>query len=409
VTRHGTSGRKTMKPRRHKTTKSKPSSAQRPARRGHASVLDLQEKLERQAAELEEARQERTAIAEVLRIISSSPGKLEPVFQAMLENAIRICEAKHGHLLLRDDNLFHVAAEVNTPRELAEFFERRGPFEPALGSHLDRLIRTRRLSHTADGTTEIVQGSAAKYGGARSVVRVPMLKDDDLIGAIMIYRTEVRPFTDKQIELVQNFAAQAVIAIENARLLNELRQSLEQQIATANVLRVISSSPGELQPVFETMLQNAIRICDAKFGNIYHWNGDALQVVATHNTPPAFAEVLWRSPLRPHPGSILGRMLATKTVAHATFGPEGDSDPGRDPSTIAAVELGGVRTGLAVPMLKENDLVGAFTVNREEVRPFSEKHASMHRTKKKAPVNAGARVLPCGRAASDPNVWSGRA
>jgi two-component system NtrC family sensor kinase len=342
-----------MKPRRRKTTKSKPSSAQRPARRGHVSVLDLQEKLERQAAELEEARQERTAIAEVLRIISSSPGKLEPVFQAMLENAIRICEAKHGHLLLRDDNLFHVAAEVNTPRELAEFFERRGPFEPALGSHLDRLIRTRRPSHTADGTTKIVQGSAAKCGGARSVVRVPMLKDDDLIGAIMIYRTEVRPFTDKQIELVQNFAAQAVIAIENTRLLNELQQrtadlgeSLEQQTATSEVLRVISSSPGDLEPVFQAMLENAVRICEAKFGTLYRFDDQAFDFAASVGTPPEFREFLRRrGRFQPAPGAepFLERVMRTKQVSHT-------ADEAAEAVSGPSAKLGGARSLVGVPM-----------------------------------------------------------
>ena len=155
-----------------------------------------------------------------------------------------------------------------------------------------------------------------------------MLKEDKLIGAVILYRQEVRPFTDKQIELVKNFAAQAVIAIENARLLNELRQrttdltertadlteALEQQTATSEVLQVISSSPGDLEPVFATMLEKAVRICDAKFGNIYRWDGDVLHVVATHNTPPAFAEAIGRSPLRPDPKSALGRMTATKTA-----------------------------------------------------------------------------------------------
>ena len=162
------------------------------------------------------------------------------------------------------------------------------------------------MTHTPDYTAEPFIGLSAKVAGARSSVSVPMLKDEEFIGAIQIFRLEVRPFTDKQIALLENFAAQAVIAIENARLLNELRQrtddlseSLQQQTATSEVLKVISSSPGELEPVFQAMLEKAVRICDASFGNIFRWDGDALNLVATHNMPPVYAEMRRRSPFHP--------------------------------------------------------------------------------------------------------------
>ena len=193
------------------------------------------------------------------------------------------------------------------------------------------------------------------------------------------------PFTDREIELVVTFADQAVIAIENARLFEaeqqrtrELTESLEQQTATSEVLQVISSSPGDLEPVFETMLENAVRICDATFGNIHRWDGEALHILASLNTPAAFAEFRKRSALRPSPEAPFGRMVATKTVVHVT---DLSADPAyieqRAPTVVAAVELGSVRTILYVPMLKENELIGAFTLSRSEVRPFTDKQIAV--------------------------------
>ena len=287
--RHGTASRKTVRARRRKTTKAKLGSSPIPASRSQSSSVDLQEKLKRQTRELEEAREERAAIVEVLRVISSSPGELEPVFNTILENATRICEAKFGMLTMVQGNEYRVAATYGASPEYVEFMRLRGPFQPEPGSILDRVARTRRVSHTADYAAEAVLGPSARFAGARSAVSVPMIKDDVLIGTIFIYRQEVRPFNDKQIELVKNFAAQAVIAIENARLLNELRESLEQQTATADVLRVISSSPGELEPVFEALLQNAVRICNAKFGNLALLEGDGFRFVAPANANHSFA------------------------------------------------------------------------------------------------------------------------
>ena len=211
--------------------------------------------------ELKQSLERQTATADVLRVISSSPGELQPVFEAMLENAVRICEAKFGALFRFDGENFHVVAQFNSPVALLEALTRRGPFKPTPGISLDHVMRTKQVFHSADMAAEPVPGLAAELGGARTQVTVPMLKDDALIGAIVIYRQEVRPFTEKQIELVQNFAAQAVIAIENARLLNELRQSLEQQTATADVLRIISASPGDLQPVFDDIQLSPGNVC----------------------------------------------------------------------------------------------------------------------------------------------------
>jgi signal transduction histidine kinase len=342
-----------------------------------AHARDLEKKLETRTRELSEASEQQTATSEVLQVISSSPGELEPVFQAMLENATRICDAKFGHLFRLDGDVLHLAAEVGTPLELAEFFRQRGPFQPTPGLQLNRVLRTKHVGHTTDDAAEAVLSPPGRLAGARSIVSVPMLKDDVVIGIITIYRQEVRPFTDKQIELVQNFANQAVIAIENTRLLNELRESLQQQTATADVLSIISSSPGELEPVFRVMLQNAVRVCEAKFGNLFLYEGDVFRIVALHGAPPAYAEARRRDPLvRPPPDSALGRVASTKQVAHIA-----DIKTTRSyiehERFVRGVELAGYQTVVAVPMLKENELIGAIVIFRQEVEPFTDKQIEL--------------------------------
>ena len=249
-------------------------------------------------SELRELLQQQTATSEVLRIISSSPGELKPVFQTMLENAVRVCGAKFGVLYLSEGNGFRTVAMHDVPRAFAELREREPFIVPPPGGGLDRLTNTKQVVHDADelALPPRARGRLGDLAGARSVVTVPMFKDNDLVGAVVIYRQEVRPFTDNQIELLQNFAAQAVIAIENTRLLNELRESLDQQTATSEVLSVISSSPGELEPVFQAMLANAVRICDAKFGNLLLCEADGFRRVALHNAPPAYVEEYQRNP-----------------------------------------------------------------------------------------------------------------
>jgi GAF domain-containing protein len=331
----------------------------------------LLSELRQRTDDLSEALEQQTATSEVLKVISSSPGELQSVFKAVLENAVRICEAKFGTLYLVHDDSFHFGADVGTPPEYAEFQRRRGPYRPTPGTHFDRILQTKRVSQSADAAAEAVTGPVVTIGGARSFVAVPMLKDDVLVGAVGIYRQEVRPFTDKQIELVQNFAAQAVIAIENTRLLSELRQSLEQQTATADVLRVISSSPGELEPVFQAMLENATRICEAKFGSMLLRDGDRLRRVAIHNAPPSFAKFNRETPVvSPAASSSLLRVMATKQALHIT---DLQTDDPNDP----LAKFADARTIVTVPLLKDNEVLGIMGIFRQEVRAFTDKQIAL--------------------------------
>jgi GAF domain-containing protein len=328
--------------------------------------------------ELRQSLEQQTATAEVLRVISSSPGELEPVFEAVLENAVRICEAKFGMLTLVQGNEYRVASTYGASPEYIEFTRLRGPFQPEPGSILDRVARTRQVSHTADYAAEAVPGPSARFAGARSAVCVPMIKDDVLIGSIFIYRQEVRPFTHKQIALVQNFADQAVIAIENTRLLNELRESLEQQTETSEVLRVVSDSPSDLAPVFQAMLANATRLCEANFCTLNLYDNGAFAGAAMHNVPKAFAEYRQRHPtLNVDPRYPLARVAATKQVLQIADLKMETLYTEKDLPFVAMVDLAGAGTLFIVPMLKENDLLGVITIFRQDVRPFSDKQIKL--------------------------------
>ena len=347
--------------------------------------------LSQRTADLTESLEQQTATSEVLQVISSSPGDLEPVFAAMLEKAVRICDAKFGNIYRRDGDGFQLVATHNAPPGYAEARRRLPQHGLNPESVVGRMAALKAVVHVADASLDLGYTEqrvpelvlAVELGGLRTGLAAPMLKENELIGALALCRQEVRPFTDKQIELVQNFAAQAVIAIENTRLLNELRESLQEQTATSEVLQVISSSPGNVQPVFATMLEKAVSICDATFGNIYRWDGDALHLVSSHNTPPTFAQARKRSPHRPPEqnadslASVPGRMVTTKSTIHVADLAADQAYLERHPQTVAAVELGGVRTFLGVPMLKEGELIGAFALSRQEVRPFTDKQIEL--------------------------------
>jgi class 3 adenylate cyclase len=373
-----------VKTRGRKTAKIKPSDTLKAASRRSSSPVSQETEVAQLTRERDEALEQQTATTEVLRIISSSPSNLDPVFEAILANASRICEANFGILNLYEDGAFPVVATHNAPPAYTELRRRQPRVHPGPYHPLGRVAATKQVLHIADIRTEAGYRKRdpaylvfSDLAGGRTLLIVPMLKENDLLGTISIFRQEVRPFTDRQIELVQSFAAQAVIAIENTRLLSELKQSLERQTATSEVLQVISGSPGDLEPVFASMLKNAVRICDAKFGNIYRWDGDALHLVATYNSPAAFVEAMRRSPHRPGPKHPAGRMIETKMVIHTANLAAEQAYTNGDPLAVAGVEIGGVRTFLTVPMLKENELIGSFALSRQEVRPFTDRQIAL--------------------------------
>jgi GAF domain-containing protein len=350
----------------------------------------LKKQLEARTRELGEARghlsealEQQTATAEVLQVISSSPGGLKPVFDTMLSNAMRICQAQCGTLVLYDGERFQLAAEHGGASPAwAQLWQ--GGLKPAASTALGRLIADPQIVHVLDAATdrayaerEPLRVAVVEILRARTFVAVPLLKDDTLVGAFVVYRREVRSFTDKQIELIKSFAAQAVIAIENTRLLNELRESLEQQTATSEVLQVISGSPGELEPVFQAMLANAMRICEAKFGNVFRLENCAMQPVASLGTPERLKKFFEQGPHRPHVDAPIMRVARTKQAVHVVDFSTERAYIERNPLAVAAVELGGVRTLLVVPMLKESELIGAFAVFRQAVRPFSDKQIEL--------------------------------
>jgi two-component system NtrC family sensor kinase len=331
---------------------------------------------------LHEALGQQTATAEVLQVINASPGDLTPVFEAMLDKAVDLCGAAFGILLTYDGERFHHEAFRSIPMAYVEFMRKHPPNygpENAPG----RLALGECLVHVLDITDSDAYRSGdsnrraiADLAGARTLLAVPLRKDSKLVGCIVVFRQEVRAFSDKQIALLENFAAQGVIAMENARLLTETREALEQQTATAEVLQVVNASPGNLKPVFEAVLERAHTLCGAPLGSLVLRDGEMLRAVATRGYPPEY-EALARQGFSPIPP--FKALLSGETFVHvsdtATWPMTSDEE--EDPMRRAAINLTGIRTALFLPLRRDNMVLGYISAQRPEVRPFTDKQIAL--------------------------------
>jgi GAF domain-containing protein/sensor histidine kinase YesM len=327
--------------------------------------------------ELRESLEQQTATADVLKLISRSAFDLQPILGTLTETAARLCNADVGTIWRQDGDVFRSIGSFGFSEEAEKFLSESHPGR-GRGTLVGRTVEEGRPVQILDvrEDPEYTWSDVIEGLGLRSMLGVPLMRQGVPIGAFSLHRLSVRSFTEKQIELVTTFADQAVIAIENVRLLTELRESLDQQTATADVLGVISSSPGELQPVFDAILANATQICGAQFGILYRNDGGVFHAEAMRDVPPAYARYV-AEPRQRGPETIGGAALRTKQAIQAVDLAATQTYRDRHPDSVAAVDLGGARTLLSVPMLKDEEPIGTITIYRQEVRPFTDKQIEL--------------------------------
>jgi PAS domain S-box-containing protein len=349
----------------------------------HANA-ELQQRLDEALAERDEAREQQTATAEILRVISGSPIDVQPTFDAIAAAAVTLTRSALSGVVTYDGSMMHLAAIYGFSPQEHENIRGLFPISADNGTATGRAILTGQVAQIEDMSADAEYGYPRLAGSSgQTVLAVPMLRDGIPIGAINVQRRHVEAFTDQQIDLFKTFADQAVIAIENVRLFNETKEALEQQTATAEVLQVINTSPGDLAPVFDAMLDKAMRLCGAAFGLLSTYDGERFHQVALRQAddargePARFAEYLAATSNQPGPGSASHRLLSGERLVHITDLSDEEIYRSGDPYRRAFVDLGGARTLLAVPLRKDNAFLGVVNIYRQEVRPFSDKQVAL--------------------------------